>query len=200
MAFDPDDTSRDQNDYFESPATPPEPPKPREPEPDPDDPRYWEREESEWEHLNPSRRLPKGLLLWGAGAAVVTAVLLTVWLRWFAPYVDHAVQYGYVDHIERTGDVFKTYEGILIPYKELMDTTRVYRHDFVFSALNDSVAAQLLLMQRGGVPVCVEYRRYHGALPWRGRSATVVVAVDTADPRKILPPEYNPDYKQRYVR
>ena len=124
---------------------------------------------------------------------LAVAAFIAVYLWFFSPFVTEAVQYGYVEDIEKRGEVFKTYEGTILPYKELMDTTRVYRKDFVFSVKDPAVAVELRRLQYANPPARVEYEKYHGSLPWRGESRIMVVRVDTADPAKILPPEFSPD-------
>lgn len=183
----------DKNDYFDGPDIQDEPRKPKAPELKPEDPDYWEQSESEFEHLRPRRPW----VLWGyiALAGIAIGLAVGVYLRYFSPYVSEATQYGYVEEIEKRGTVFNTYEGILIPYKEIMDTTRVYRNDFVFSVTDPSVAVALRRLQYANLPVRVEYKRFHATLPWRGESRIVVVRADTADPAKILPPEFTPDVK-----
>lgn len=195
MMFKPSDS--DNDDFFESTPSPEAPKPPKAPKPPvltPDDPGYWEAEESEWEHLRAARPRGSKLWMWLVASIVVLGTIIGFWMRYFAPYVDDAVQYGYIDHIERRGTVFKTYEGILIPYKELRDTSRVYRRDFVFSAVDSKVAVKLRRMQLDARPVMVHYRRYHATLPWRGAAKIVVTDIDSVDPSKILPPEYNPLY------
>lgn len=180
-----------KNDFFDGPDIPEPVKKPKEPTLQPDDPRYWDREESEFEHLKPRRKWI--LWLWVAGAGIALGLILTVYLRYFSPCVEEAVQYGYVEKIDRQGMVFKTYEGVILPYKELMDTTRVYKQDFSFSVTDAKVAAQLRRMQFANLPVRVIYKKYYGTLPWRGSEKILVERVDSVDPRKILPPEYLPE-------
>lgn len=181
----------DTNDYFDSEELPEEPVKePKKPALSPDDPDYWEEEESEWDHLKPRNRVR--LWLWAGGIVVLLALITGCWLRYFKPYVQDAYQFGYVEHIERRGTIFDTYEGVLIPYKELMDTTRIYSRDFIFTASDSKVAARLLKAQLNAMPVRVEYKKYHATLPWRGSSKVVITAVDSVDPKKILPPEFAP--------
>lgn len=166
----------------------PEEPKPaKEPEFRPDDPRYWDKEPTRWEHLRPSR-FKRFMILCGAGLAAV----LLIWIGGvivLGPAVDDAVQYGYVDHVERRGAIFKTYEGNLLPYKNLHDTTRRYTGDFVFSA-NQSLGQTLRGLQNSGRPLRVEYRTYRYAMPWRGESKTVIVRIDTVSPDSIMPAAY----------
>lgn len=190
MLFEPKDNDKEEkNDFFDGPDIPEQPKEPKKPAYKPDDPAYWE-EESEWEHLKPRSRVKPWL--W-TGVAVIAAVLaLACWLRYFSPYVEDATQYGYVEHIEKRGTVFKTYEGVLLPYKELRDTTRIYSRDFIFTAADKDVAMKLKRAQLDARPVRVEYRQYHATLPWRGSSKTIITAVDSVDPSKILPPEFAP--------
>ena len=49
-------------------------------------------------------------------------------------------------------------------------------------------------MEYANLPVRVQYKKYRTAMPWRGESKIVITAVDSVDPSKILPPEYNPDF------
>lgn len=185
----------EKEDFFEkSPEDIPKrekpPKKPRYPS---DDPRYYE-EESRWEHLKP---VPyrRGPILWIIGAAVATiCVIVGLYVYIFTPRVQQAVQYGYVDNVRKEGTVFHTFEGVLLPYKSLMDTVRPYEGDFVFTAKDDTVAAALLRRQRTGTPVRVEYKEYRFAFPWRGNSRVIVTGVDSVDPRVILPPDRRPEF------
>lgn len=176
----------DRNDYFDGPDIPEAPVKPKPPVYSPDDPEYWAGDESEWEHLKPRRKIPH-VWLWTAVACVAVGLCVALYIRYFSPYVEDVVEFGYVDHIEKRGTIFKTYEGVLIPYKEMMDTSRVYTRDFIFSCDNSSLGRKLVAMQGSGIPVKVGYKVYHAVLPWRGASKTIVVSVDSIDPARILP-------------
>ena len=155
-----------------------------------DEPEYWEQEESEWDHLKPRTRLP--MWLWILCAIVVIGLVVGCWIRFFSPYVEDATQYGYVEGIEKRGMIFKTYEGTLIPYKELMDTTRIYNRDFVFSVKDQKTAATIKQALLDNRPVRVSYKKYYATVPWRGASKIVVTDADTVNKNKILPPEFAP--------
>lgn len=192
MTFEEDD----KNDYFDGNNVPEEPRKPKEPKKPaykPDDPRYWEEEEPDFEHLKPGDR--KRIWWWVAACGVVVGLIAAGYIRWFAPYSVDAVQYGYVEDIEERGLVFKSFEGVLLPYKNLMDTTRVYEGDFVFSTKDTPSAVMLRRMQYANKPVRVVYRRYRSIVPWRGDTKYLVTAVDSVDPSKILPPDRQPKLK-----
>ncbi|MCM1376948.1 MAG: hypothetical protein NC097_04840 [Clostridium sp.] len=189
--FDPDRES-DKEDYFNSPAPEQKPKPPKQPEFKPDDPRYWDADETEWEHLKPRRR--GRFYMWLILAGLVLGLVITIWLKWFSPAEEDASLAGYVEKISSKGMFFKTYEGTILPYREIMDTTRVYREDFKFTAENESVAIALKHMESRGYPVRVFYKVYRGVLPWRGDSKIIVTRVDSVDARKILPPEFRPEY------
>lgn len=173
-------------DFFE--ATPNEevtPKKPREPELKPDDPRYYDKDD-EWEHIRPTVRNWK-MWIWLIVCGVAIGCLYGLYIWYFSPYVEQSVQYGYVEKIERRGHVFKTFEGVFMPYKSLADTIEPYAGDIVFSTSDDHLAAELLRLQLGNLPARIEYSTYSGTLPWRGESKIVITAVDTADVSKIYP-------------
>ena len=181
----------DRNDFFDGPDLPDPPqeePQEKKPRFTPDDPRYWESEESPWEHLRIRRK--NKIRIFIVALLLLVAIIVAFHLRFLSPYVEDATAYGYVDNIETRGTVFKTFEGILINYKELHDTTRLYTRDFIFTAADASVAATLKRMQLKGRPVRVTYKTYHATLPWRGASKTIVTEADSVDPATILPPEF----------
>ncbi|MCH5225671.1 MAG: hypothetical protein J1D77_06700 [Muribaculaceae bacterium] len=159
----------------------------------PEDPEYWEQEESEWEHLKPRTRLP--LWIWIFCGLIVVGLVVGCWIRFFSPYVEDASQFGYVEQMEKRGMIFKTYEGTLIPYKELMDTTRIYNRDFVFSVADKQTYATLRKALNSAKPVRVAYKKYYATVPWRGASKIVVTSADTVNPEEILPPEFAPKRK-----
>lgn len=195
MAFDPEEEGK--HDFFDGPDIEEAPPVPKRPAYKPEDPDYWdEGNDSEWEHLRPRSRLK--LVLWAAAFIVFASACGFVWLRWFSPYADEGFEYGYVEHLERRGNFFKTYEGVLLPQKEMLemtdttsvadnisvetegDTAVVYDEKFLFSVGDKAVYKALKGAMKDCRPVLVEYKRYHAVLPWRGESRRVVVKVDSA--------------------
>lgn len=196
MRFD-EEEDNDRNDYFLEHDGPEKPvvKEPKRPALKPEDPEYWEQPESEWEHLRVRRS--RRFWIWIAVAALAIGILWGLFVRYFTPYIVDGVQYGYVERIDKRGDVIKTFEGALIPYKELMDTTRVYNEDFLFSVTDPKVAVQLSRMQFANLPVKVVYSRYHAAVPWRGEQKVLVVEVDSVDPNSILPPEFAPRLEEK---
>ena len=159
-----------RNDYFEDT---PEPvvEKPKAPKPpvfSPDDPRYWEQPEDEFEHLKPSDKNTRLVVVCVAIIAVIIGIFSFIYIHFFAPAITGATQYGYVENIDNRGTLFKTYEGVILPYKSLMDTVRPYEGDFAFSTTDTDLAVKLKRMQFANLPVRVEYKVYRSILPWRG--------------------------------
>lgn len=186
--YDEDD---DKRDVFDNEK--PEEEKPKEekkPTYHPDEPEYWEQDESEWDHLKRRSRIP--FWVWILCGLAVIGLVIGCWIRYFSPYVEDATQFGYVEGIETRGMIFKTFEGTLIPYRELMDTTRIYNRDFVFSVADQKTAATLKQALYDAKPVRVNYRKYYATVPWRGASKILVTSADTVSRDKILPPEFAP--------
>lgn len=173
------------NDYEDEPE---EAPRQKHPKLDPEDPDYWLDEQSEFEHIMPKRR--NVWKWWFAAAVIFVAAIVGLWVWFFHPYVDDAVKYGYIKSMERRGTIVKTFEGILIPYRELGDETPTYFEEISFSVDSDSLAAHMKAMMLDCVPVRLGYEQYHHSLFWKGASPMIIVSADTADINHILPPEY----------
>ena len=188
--FELDEEDDDDNDYFNNDVEPAPGPKPK-PKPvklDPEDPDYWMGEEPEFPSII-SRH--KKMWKWILAAVVALVVALTgLWFWFFHPYVDGAVRYGYIKSMERRGTFMKTFEGVLIPYRELGDETPMYFEEIPFSVDGDSLAARMKAMMLDCIPVRLEYEEYHSPLFWKGAEKMIVVGADTADVDKILPPDY----------
>ena len=188
----------DENpDFFDGPDIPEKPVEPKKPALTPDNPDYWDEEESEFAHLLPHHPRRHIVWVWLGAALLLILAIIGFCFRYVSPFVTDATQYGYIEGIEYRGTVFKTYEAVLLPYRELHDTTRIYSRDFFFSVADKDVAYRLREYMGKGTPVKVTYNRYHAILPWRGASKTVVTAVDSVDPRTILPPDRQPDMERR---
>lgn len=183
----------DDDDFFDAEQEDEEPeekpaPKVKTPKLDPEDPDYWIEDESPIGSLITKPR--KAWMWWTAGIVTLLAMIAGAWIWFMRPYADSAVKYGYLKHMERRGSLVKTFEGVLIPYRELGDSTPTYFEEIRFSVCSDSIAARMKRMMLDCVPVRLEYELYHTPLPWKGAEAMIVVKVDSADTSKILPPEY----------
>ncbi len=181
----------EEEDYFNTPHQEPKPKEPKPKEPKPDEPQYYDNED-EWEHLRPARNMWKLwclLIIFG----VLVGLGYALWLRYFSPYEEDLIQYGYIEKTSKRGYVFKTIEGVFLPYKALNDTVEPYPGDLLITAKNDHVAAELKKLEVGNLPARIVLERYRATVPWRGESVWVVVEADTADVTKIYPaPDRHP--------
>ena len=118
------------------------------------------------------RRTKRNVII---GVIVVVVLLLLAWLFTFlfVPYVSVAQRTGRVMDVRYEGWV-KTYEGEMISEEYITDTITVFKTDFLFSIESDSIARQLLATKARGHRITVDYKRYHCALPWRGKQKDVV--------------------------
>ncbi len=183
------DDEDEKPDYFDGPDVPEKPVEPKKPRLTPDNPDYWDEEESEFAHILPHHPRRHVLWIWLCAAFLVICVAIAFWLRFCSPYVEGSTQSGYLESIEYRGTVFKTYEGVLLPYKEMHDTTQIYRRDFLFSVTDKEVAHKLRGYLERGVPLRLTYKKYHATLPWRGSSKIVVTAADSVNPAILIPPQ-----------
>ncbi len=183
-----EDEDDDDNDFFNSDDEPAPVKKPKAPKLDPEDPDYWIEEESPLSTIIPK---PQKTWRWQlAGVIAILGLIIFAWIWFFRPYADNATKYGYIRNMERRGSIIKTFEGTMIPYKELGDADPLYFQEVKFSVESDSLAAVMKRMMLGCIPVRVEYETYHAPLPWKGETSMIIIKADTADPSKILPPEY----------
>lgn len=111
-------------------------------------------------------------------AILLTVLGVTVYVRYFTPYVTDSRATGYITNVERRGIFFKTFEGEMISEAALTDTTRVYTRDMSFSIPSDSLALRLQNLQGSGRPVRLTFERYYGNLPWRGATNCILVGIE----------------------
>lgn len=191
---DDDEEEEEDNDYYDSDHEPEprrRPKAPKTPKLDPEDPDYWISDSDDDSPLSGLMPNPGKPWIWRLIAAIALCLALAAgWIWLFRPYSDSAVKYGYIRNMERRGSIIKTFEGTMIPYKEIGDPDPLYFQQLHFSVPTDSLATLMKRMMLGCVPIRVEYETYNLPLPWKGESRIVVVKADTADTRKILPPEY----------
>ena len=93
---------------------------------------------------------------------------------WKYYYVfGEGVKSGYLNFAVKKGNIFKTYEGKLIQEGfGSAKTGGIASNQFEFSIEDDSIFRQLEL--NSGKYFDLQYKEYHGALPWRGNTVYVV--------------------------
>lgn len=113
------------------------------------------------------RRKGRKVIAWII-AVLVTVCGCLIYIRYFNPYVTDAQVSGYVKNVERTGIIFKTYEGELIPDRTIGETSWGDVKPFRFSIPNQEMAKALQNIQNTRKRVKLTYSKYYGVVPWRG--------------------------------
>lgn len=99
---------------------------------------------------------------------LVLAVSGYVYWNYYKTY-DEGRREGVLYSFSRKGDVFKTYEGVIIqPGLRSARTGGLNTNEFHFSVTDESVADSL--QKCLGKQILVHYNQYRKTLPWRGEN------------------------------
>ena len=93
------------------------------------------------------------------------------------------VNAGDINYFQQEGVVFKTYEGVMILTgygSGNKNAQGVQSKEFTFSVSDKEVADKLMNMT--GERVTLHYKKYFGALPWRGYQSSIVDAIEGSEP------------------
>lgn len=110
-------------------------------------------------------------------ATVIVILILAGWIYWRYYFVfAEGTKAGVLNTIQKKGYLFKTYEGKLIQSGFRGDpNTAIQSNEFSFSVTDERVAKKL--MENSGKDMELHYKRYQGALPWRGMQLFVVDSI-----------------------
>ena len=109
--------------------------------------------------------------------AVIVFLGVSLFIYWRYYYVfGSGVKSGHLNYVVLKGDLFKTYEGKLIQ-EGLRSRTAgsIQSYEFEFSIVNKSIAEKM--MANSGKWFDLQYKEYHGVLPWRGNTVYVVDSI-----------------------
>lgn len=113
------------------------------------------------------------------GCAILLLILLGGGGYFYWKYYSvfgEGVKSGTLNYVVLKGDIFKTYEGKLIMEGVVSYSQgQVESNNFTFSIENKELAEKLMRMS--GQKVELQYKEYHGTLPWRGHSVYVVDSI-----------------------
>ena len=113
------------------------------------------------------------------GAIIVTVLVvgLVAFIYWKYFFVfAEGTRAGILNTFQKKGYVFKTYEGQLIQSGFRGNpTTTIQSNQFSFSVTDEKIAQKL--MENSGKDMELHYKRYQGALPWRGMQLFVIDSV-----------------------
>lgn len=108
---------------------------------------------------------------WSATTIVLLVLAGFIYWRYYFVYSE-GTKAGILNTFQQKGFVFKTYEGNLI---QSGFKANVQSNEFVFSVVDEKVAN--VLNQNSGREINVHYKRYLGALPWRGVEKYIVDSI-----------------------
>ena len=125
---------------------------------------------------------------------VVLALIGFIYWRYFFVFAE-GTKAGVLNTFQKKGYVFKTYEGQLIQSGFRGNPgTAIQSNEFSFSVTDERVAQQL--MQHSGKDMELHYKRYIGALPWRGMQVFIIDSIynlrNGGSPGGINPNGINP--------
>jgi len=106
---------------------------------------------------------------------VVLICSIFIWWRYFFVF-GTGVKGGDLNHLEKKGVMFKTYEGRIIQEGFRANTPgSLASNEFDFSVDDESVAQ--VLEKSAGKFVEVRYKEYRNPIMWRGESRYIVIEV-----------------------
>lgn len=106
---------------------------------------------------------------------VVIALIGFIYWRYFFVFAE-GTKAGVLNTFQKKGYIFKTYEGQLIQSGfRGSPGTAIQSNQFSFSVTNEKVAQKL--MENSGKDMELHYKRYIGALPWRGMQVFIIDSV-----------------------
>lgn len=113
------------------------------------------------------------------GCGLILLIILScggyIYWKYYAVFGE-GVKSGTLNFVVLKGDIFKTYEGKLIMEGVISSGQgQIESNHFTFSIENKELAERLMRMS--GERVELQYKEYHGKLPWRGHSVFVVDSI-----------------------
>lgn len=113
----------------------------------------------------------------GCGIMLLVVLVAGGSLYWKYYWVfGEGVKSGTLNYVVLKGDIFKTYEGKLIMEGVVSSGQgQIESNHFTFSVEDKELAERLMRMS--GEKVELQYKEYHGKLPWRGHSVYVVDSI-----------------------
>ena len=117
----------------------------------------------------------------GCGLLLFIILITGGYFYWkYYSVFGEGVKSGTLNYVVLKGDIFKTYEGKLIMEGVVSSGQgQIESNHFTFSIENKELAQKLMRMS--GKRVELQYKEYHGKLPWRGHSVYVVDSILSND-------------------
>jgi hypothetical protein len=110
-------------------------------------------------------------MIWSIVTVIVVILIGVMYWKFYFVFAE-GTKAGQLNTFQQKGILFKTYEGKII---QSGFKANVQSNEFDFSVVNQSVAE--LLEKNSGREVNLHYKRYLGALPWRGMQSYIVDSI-----------------------
>ena len=110
-------------------------------------------------------------IIWSIVTVIVIILIGFMYWKFYFVFAE-GTKAGQLNTFQQKGILFKTYEGKII---QSGFKANVQSNEFDFSVVNQSVAE--LLEKNSGREVNLHYKRYLGALPWRGMQSYIVDSI-----------------------
>src|SRR3954447_7667826 len=108
-------------------------------------------------------------------AVIVLGLIVFIYWHYYFVFAE-GTRAGILNTFQKKGYLFKTYEGQLIQSGFRGNpTTTIQSNQFSFSVTNEKLAQRL--MENSGKDMELHYKRYQGALPWRGMQLFIIDSV-----------------------
>lgn len=129
----------------------------------------------------PAKKSTNPIVKWmrNIGCSILLLIILGsggyVYWKYYSVFGE-GVKSGVLNYVVLKGDIFKTYEGKLIMEGVASsEQGKIESNHFTFSIEDKELAQKLMRMS--GQKVELQYKEYHGKLPWRGHSVFVVDSI-----------------------
>jgi len=109
---------------------------------------------------------------------IVLLLVLAGFFYWRFSFVfAEGTKAGVLNTIQKKGFIFKTYEGKIIQtgFGSNQSSSTIQSNYFDFSVENERLGQKL--MENSGKNMELHYKRYLGALPWRGMQTYIVDSI-----------------------
>jgi hypothetical protein len=110
-------------------------------------------------------------IIWSIVTVIVITLIGIMYWKFYFVFAE-GTKAGQLNTFQQKGFLFKTYEGKII---QSGFKANVQSNEFDFSVVSESVAE--LLEKNSGREVNLHYKRYLGALPWRGMQSYIVDSI-----------------------
>jgi hypothetical protein len=110
-------------------------------------------------------------IIWSIVTVIVIILIGIMYWKFYFVFAE-GTKAGQLNTFQQKGFLFKTYEGKII---QSGFKANVQSNEFDFSVVSESVAE--LLEKNSGREVNLHYKRYLGALPWRGMQSYIVDSI-----------------------